>query len=269
MAGQSNADLTLASAARVRDWLLGGTLNTPIDRLAGRQIESVLPSIRQLLRAGRAFLGLAVGHMLERGIRQFVDLGSAFPLVGQVHQLVRERQVDATVVYVDPDPAVAALGVSALRGVGGAAFIHADLREPQAVLDHEKTRRLIDFDEPVGLLMVEVLQTVPDDAHPEQLINAYRERWCSGSGLALSHATSSLAPRYEALNAAHSATFGHVTPRDHEVLGSWLTGLELVEPGLAPLSAFLPSEQDPAGHGDDLLHGTLAAIGYAVDRTGS
>jgi hypothetical protein len=63
----------------VHNWLLGGTLNTPIDRFVGRQIENVLTSIRQLLQAGRAFLRLALGHMLERGIRQFVELGSGSP----------------------------------------------------------------------------------------------------------------------------------------------------------------------------------------------
>lgn len=262
MAGQSNADLTRASAARMRDWLLGGTLNTPIDRFVGRQVETVLPTVRQLLLAGRAFLRLAVGHMLDRGIRQFVGIGSAFPMVGQVHQLVRERKLDATVLYVDPDPAVATLGESALRGARRTALVHADLREPRAVLDHEQTRRLIDFAEPVGLLMVEVLQTVPDEAHPELLINAYRERWCPGSGLALSHATSRLAAEYEALNASHGATFGHVIPRGDELLGSWLTGLELVEPGLVPLAAFMDPKTVAIDTDDALLRGTLAAIGY-------
>jgi hypothetical protein len=262
VAGQSDADLTRASAARVRDWLLGGTLNTPIDRFVGRQIESVLPSIRQLLHAGRAFLRLAAAHMLERGIRQFLELGPGFPMAGQVHQLIQERQLDATVVYVDRDPAVVGLGESALRGVRRAAFVHADLLQPHAVLDHEETRRLIDLAEPVGLLMIEVLQTVPDEARPGQLVNAYRKRLCSGSGLALSHVAPDLAPQYESFNAAHGALFGRVVPRDHEVLSSWLSGLELVEPGLAPLSDLLPSEYRPVGQGDDPLRHTLAAIGY-------
>jgi hypothetical protein len=262
VAGQSDSDLTRASAARVRDWLLGGTLNTPTDRFVGRQIESVLPSIRQLLHAGRTFLRLAVTHMLERGIRQFLELGPGFPMAGQVHQLIEERQLDGTVVYVDRDPVVVGLGESALRGLGRTAFVHADLLQPQAVLDHEETRRLIDLAEPVGVLMIEVLQTVPDEARPGQLVTAYRERLCSGSGLALSHVTSGLAPQYESFNAAHSAMFGRVTPRDHGELSSWLSDLELVEPGLAPLSDLVPSERRPDGQGDDPLRHTLAAIGY-------
>jgi len=262
VAGQSDSDLTRASAVRVRDWLLGGTLNTPVDRFVGRQIESVLPSIRQLLRAGRAFLRLAVGHMLDRGVRQFVELGSGFPMAGQVHQLVRERRLDAAVVYADRDPAVVALGESALWGVGRSAFVQADPLDPQAVLDHEQTRRLIDLAEPVGLLMIEVLQVMPDEAGPGRAISAYRERLCPGSGVALSHVTSGLAPEYELINAAHGVTLGHVTTRDSAVLSSWLTGLMLVPPGLAPLSEFLPSSEESARGSDDPLRHSLAAIGY-------
>ncbi|WP_197288420.1 SAM-dependent methyltransferase [Nocardia sp. NRRL S-836] len=262
MAGQSDptADLARANAARVHDWLLGGSFNTPIDRVVAAQIESIWPSLRQILRASRAFLGLAVEHMLERGVRQFVELGAGLPMSGHVHHLVRDQD-EATVVYVDKDPVVAAHGDSALRGIPGTAYIQADIAAPQEVLAHEATRRLIDFERPVGVLMIEILHLLPDQARPGSLVNSYRECLCAGSGIALSHVTSEWAPQIELLNTVHGDLLGRATPRDRPDLIPWISGLSLVEPGLASLSDWpLPHGED---HGQtEPLRNTLAAIGY-------
>jgi hypothetical protein len=261
VAGQSDADLTRANAARVYDWLLGGTFNTPIDRVVGGQIESVWPSIRHIIRASRAFLRLAVNHMLDSGIRQFIELGAGLPVGGHVHHMVCDKQADAAVVYVDKDPAIAALGEAALHGMPRTAYVRGDVREPQEIFDAEATRRVIDLDEPVGLLMVEILHLVPDQARPEQLIDSYRTRLGTGSGVAFSHVTTGLATELEALNAAQGETLGQSTPRDHATLSPWLAGLSLIEPGLAPLPDWLLPNSETDDRDGPLRH-TLAAIGY-------
>ena len=158
-------DLARPSAARIYDYMLGGSNNFPVDREAAAKLQDVVPEFHEIAWANRGFHQRAARWIASQGIGQFIDLGSALPTVGNTHEVVREVLPTARVVYVDMDPLVAVCA-AALNGDDAAAFIQADLRDPAPLLDHPGLRRLIDFSQPVGLVMTAVLHFVADGSDP-------------------------------------------------------------------------------------------------------
>jgi hypothetical protein len=188
-------DPTRPSPARLYDYYLGGTHNYEVDRQAAEQMRAVMPELGDAAWANRGFHGRAAVWMAaEHGIRQFIDLGSGLPTQNNTHQAVARVTPEARVVYVDNDPIVAAYGTPLLAGDGSTALITADLRDPDGVLEHPEVRRLIDFAEPVGVLMTAVLHFVADGSDPWGLVRRYMAATAPGSYLALSQVTSDNMP---------------------------------------------------------------------------
>jgi hypothetical protein len=190
--GMGDADADFASrpsSARIYDALLGGSHNFEADREAAKRLLSMIPAAGEMARANRAFLSRAVEFMLEAGVRQFLDIGSGIPTVGNVHEIAQRKVPDARVVYVDIDPVATAHAGEILRDNQFATAVQADMRFPDAILGHASVRRLLDLDQPIGLLLVAMLHFVPgDDAYPavERLLAALP----SGSYVAISHGVS-------------------------------------------------------------------------------
>jgi SAM-dependent methyltransferase len=178
------------STAGVYDASLGGTANTAADRAYLEQIRLVVPEIIEGAWANRGFLQRAVKRLAgEWGIRQFIDLGSGMPTQRNTHEVVAESRPDGRVVYVDNDPRVIARATDLLVGERGTAVIHADMRDPDSILNHPETRRLIDFAEPVGLLVVAVTHFLSDEDDPWALVRRYLDALAPGSYLVLSSVT--------------------------------------------------------------------------------
>src|SRR5689334_20906974 len=97
-------DVTTPNAARVYDFALGGCHNLAVDREFFRQAEAALPQARQIAHANRAFLGRVVQWLVHAGVRQFLDIGSGIPTLGNVHEIAQDATPDARVMYVDIDP---------------------------------------------------------------------------------------------------------------------------------------------------------------------
>src|SRR5215472_12625947 len=133
------------STARIYDFLLGGEHNFEADRAAGQMLKSRAPELADSAWANRGFHQRAAKWIAEQGVRQFIDIGSGLPTVGNNHEVVRRIAPDARVVYVDNDPMVLAYGKTLIGEDEATAVILADLREPDAVLDDPKLRALIDF----------------------------------------------------------------------------------------------------------------------------
>ena len=163
-------DTGRANAARVYDYLLGGSHNFLVDQDAGRAFTAVDPNARTFARANRAFLGRAVRFLAGTGIRQFLDIGSGIPTQGNVHEVAQQADPAARVVYADIDPVAIAHSKVILDGNDNAAVIDADLREPEKILDHEAVGRLIRPGEPTGLLLVAVLHFIADADDPWNLV---------------------------------------------------------------------------------------------------
>jgi hypothetical protein len=179
-------DPSVVSPARIYDYLLGGKDNYEVDRAAARLLLTMTPHATAVARANRRFLHHAVERMVkDLGIRQIIDLGTGIPTVPSVHESARRFASDTRVLYVDHDPVVLAHGRAVLTGDPGTAALLRDLRAPASILDDPVTREVIDFSEPVGLLLIAVLHFVPIVQAPI-LMESYRAAVPDGSCLAIS-----------------------------------------------------------------------------------
>ena len=187
-------DPTVPSPARLYDYYLGGNHNFPADRAAAKRIITAMPDLPDAAWANRSFHQRAARWLAEQGIRQFLDLGSGLPTVGNTHEIVQKVAPDARVVYVDIDPMVALISADVLGGSATATVVTADLRDPATVLGDRDLRALIHDGEPTGLLMTAVMHFVAPGSDPWGLVAKYVDALAPGSYLALSHVTADRLP---------------------------------------------------------------------------
>jgi hypothetical protein len=260
-------DTTVPSMARVYDYILGGAHNFAADRQVGSQIEKLVPGLPSVARLNRRFLGRAVNFLMDQGVRQFLDIGSGIPSVANVHEVAQDRDPSARIVYVDKDPVAVAHSQLMLSGNGNAAIVQADMRDPAAVLASPEVRRLLRFDEPIGLLMLLMLHWVPDADSPQKLVARYRDALPAGSFIAMTHVAKdqideNVDQAAEVVNRSKSADQMHM--RTHEQVGALFAGFELVEPGLVGCG-----EWRPDGPGDFADEASMNMFLYAgVGRKG-
>jgi hypothetical protein len=246
-------DTRRANVARVYDYLLGGGHNFLADQDVGRALAAVEPEVRAIAWANRRFLGRAVRLLVGTGIRQFLDIGSGIPTEGNVHEIAQAADPAARVVYVDIDPVAIAHSRSILAGQQNAAIIEGDLREPDKILAHEQTRRLLDFSQPIGLLLVSVLHYVADAGEPFRSMEMLRNALAPGSYLVICHGTSDGRP--EVVQAVGKVFNRSVTVqgqvRSRPEILRLFGDFELVEPGLVHMPLWRPDSpadvpSDPA-----------------------
>ncbi|MFI8258493.1 SAM-dependent methyltransferase [Streptomyces filamentosus] len=175
-------DLSVPSAARMYDWLLGGNNNFEVDQEACELLLEVAPTSREIALNNRWFLQRVVQVLArEHGIRQFIDFGSGLPTQRNVHQIAQEVDPGARVVYIDNDPVVLALGQSLLDENDNTTILPFDMTDTDGIFAHTDLQRLIDFTEPVAALFVSVLHCLPDSAGPKQLVERVVSRLAPGS----------------------------------------------------------------------------------------
>jgi len=145
-------DVDKASAARLYDYFLGGSYNFEVDRELGRKLGEAAPGVYEFTRLNRSFLRRAVRYLCERGIDQFLDIGSGIPTAGNVHEIAQHAAPGSRVVYVDYEGVAVAHSKLLLAGNADAVVLQRDVTRPDDVLDAEETRSLIDFSRPVGVL---------------------------------------------------------------------------------------------------------------------
>ena len=251
-----------ATAARIYDYLLGGVHNFPADREVAEKVIAGMPNARTAARANRAFLGRAVRYLAAQGVDQYIDIGAGIPTQGNVHEILREVRPQARVVYVDIDPLAVAESMDLLAGDERATAVHGDLRDPGPILEHPEVRRLLDLDQPVGLLLVAVLHFVPDDAVAHGAVELLRQALAPGSYLAASHGATERAPTdaYPSMERAYDqrTMTGSAKARDRAEFAQFFADWELVDPGIVWLSEWRP---DPADQSDDpTVSGGWAAV---------
>jgi SAM-dependent methyltransferase len=231
-------------SARVYDYWLGGKDHFPADRALGDAIAAALPTIRTQVRAQRAFLGRAVRYLTrDAGVRQFLDIGTGIPSAGNVHDVAQEIAPESRVLYVDNDPIVLAHARALMSGTpqGSVAFIHADLREPEAILGDPAVAGTLDLAEPVGLVLIGVMHHLRDDDDPRRIVATLVDALAPGSYLVLSQTTPDFDPDTMGALAAASEQGGIPNvPRSLADTEPFFAGLELVEPGLVPMATWHP-----------------------------
>jgi len=235
-------DTKRANTARVYDYWLGGSHNFLADQDLGRAISAVDPIVRAGARANRAFLGRAVRFLAAAGIRQFLDIGSGIPTQGNVHEVAQRADPGARVAYADIDPVAIAHSKAILAGNQNAAIIDADLREPEKILAHPDTRRLIDFAQPVGLLLVAVLHFIADTEDPARIVATLRDALAPGSYLVLGQGTNADKPAVaQAFEKVYNSSVStRIQMRSRGEILRFFDGFDLVDPGLVYVSEWRP-----------------------------
>lgn len=243
-------DVSRPHPARTYNYALGGKDNFAADRELMDKMLAVTPAIRTMARENRAFLGRAVRYLTGRaGIRQFLDIGTGLPSANNVHEVAQGEAPDARVVYVDNDPLVLAHARALLTSSpeGRTAYIHADLRDPLAILNDPATRDVLDFTRPIALVLVAVLHFIPDEDRPGDLVATLLDALPPGSYLLASHSTG----EHDRAGAA-SATRAYrdrgvaLQLRDSDEFARLaFAGLDLIPPGVVPVSEWRPDEADP------------------------
>lgn len=164
-------DTSVAHVARVYNYWLGGKDNFAADREAAEQAIAANPTIVPGVRTNRAFLRRAVSYLAsEAGIRQFLDVGTGLPSANNTHQVAQAVAPGSKVVYVDNDPIVLLHARALLTGTpqGATAYLDADVRDPGSVL--AQAAETLDLAEPVALMLLAILQLLPDDANPHVIV---------------------------------------------------------------------------------------------------
>jgi hypothetical protein len=237
------------SAARIYDYWLGGTHNFAIDREVARKVTEAMPDTALMMQANRAFLRRAVGFLIDQGVRQFLDLGSGIPTLGNVHEVAQKAAPEARVVYVDVDPVAVAHSRHILAGNENAAVLGEDLRNVERLLDSDEVDRLLDLEEPLAVLMLAVLHFVPDDDDPSGIVARFRDRLAPGSYLALSHGSQE-GMREEVAEVGRNQFTRTSTPfvdRDRARVTTFFDGFDLVEPGVVWSVQWRPEHPDEVG----------------------
>jgi S-adenosyl methyltransferase len=240
--------------ARIYDYFLGGKDNFPADRQVADQVLAIAPVAQEVVEDNRAFLRRAVRVLTrEAGIRQFIDLGSGLPTRGNVHEIAQAIAPDARVVYVDNDAMVVTHSRALLAGDNTVA-IQADLREPEVILGHPEVRQLIDFNQPIALLLMAILHFIPDDEDPLGIVARFRETLPTGSYLAISHGTRDIPVRPD-MSAEEMAEMGarveqlyqlttaSLVTRSRAQVERFFDGLDLLDPGLVEIQVWRPDNR--------------------------
>ncbi|TDC86602.1 SAM-dependent methyltransferase [Actinomadura sp. 7K507] len=247
----SGVDITVPNVARMYDYYLDGKDNYAADREAAERVIEVMPGSRAGAQANRAFLVRAVRHLVaEAGITQFLDLGAGLPTQNNVHEVALSLNPDARVVYVDWDPVVCSHSRALLRAPDSVGVVEADLRDMDAILRHETTRTLLDFDRPVAVMMVSILHFVDDSDDPHGIVARYRDATAPGSHLVVSHLTGDLMAKARPEETARAEeiyrrTATPVHLRTHQETEDLFKGYGLVDPGLVWLTDWRPDEPVP------------------------
>jgi hypothetical protein len=246
-------DINVPSVSRVYDYFLGGSHNFEVDREAARHVLKAVPAMPKVGQANRAMMRRAVRYAAGRGIDQFLDIGSGIPTFGNVHEVVHALNPEANVVYVDNDPVAVEHSRAVLEGNAHATIAAADLRDPQSVLDHPETRRLLDFDRPVALLLVAVLHFLSDEDDAHGVVATLRDALAPGSVLVITHAT--VTPHDRSLDddvhrgaAVYQRTRTPLILRPVPEVERFFTGFELLQPGVVPMPHWRPDTPP----GDDI-----------------
>jgi O-methyltransferase involved in polyketide biosynthesis len=243
-------DPTTLNDARIYDYWLGGKDNFAADREAAERIIAYAPEVTWLAVENRRFLNRVVRYLAAAGIRQFIDIGTGLPSQGHVHEVLQVAAPDARVAYVDHDPVVLVHARAMVEDSDRVTVVQGDLRDPAGILGDPQLLELIDMDKPVAVLVLAVLHLI-DDEHAMYAVARLRDAMAPGSYLAISHPVCDPDENNEAIAKIiklyrEGPTKGtkHQTLRNEKEVLAFFSDMELVEPGVVPLSTWRPESDE-------------------------
>jgi hypothetical protein len=248
-------DVTVPNVARIYDYLLGGKDNYQADRDAAERLKKVLPEAELVCRQNRRFLERVVRFLVSRrGIRQIIDIGTGLPTQGNVHQIAQDCAPDTRVVYVDYDRVVIRHAEALLARNERVAVVHADLRTPRELITHRDMSKLIDFSQPVAILILATLHFITDDERPDEILRMLRATMAPGSYLALSHITADDVDARDRQSAEeiYASASAQAIPRTRGEILRFFDEMDLVPPGVVNINAW-PTAGARHSQGSSLL----------------
>jgi hypothetical protein len=255
-------DTSRPNIARVYDYLLGGKDNFDADRALGDKIKKALPAVRLGVEQQRAVLRRAVRHLVgEAGIRQIIDIGSGLPTAGNVHEVAGRVSPGTRVVYVDNDPVVLAHARALMARNKTTIAIGGDARYPAEIFRDPELNRLIDLDQPVGLLLCGILHHILDDEDPAGITAAYKSALPSGSYVFIHHLFANDDPSVAVAQAELQQGTGRGQFRPMDQIERYFEGLELVEPGIVSVGEWRPDPDTPSVADNPVLRLAVAGLG--------
>jgi hypothetical protein len=233
-------------SARFWTYLLGGKEFFPADKALGEYVQEHHPVVVSAARGSRNFLGRTVRFLAEEaGIRQYLDIGSGLPTTDNTHEVAQRSAPESRVVYVDNDPIVLLHSQALLTSSteGEAAYVHADIHDPDTIF--AQAVATLDFTKPVALILLSMLGHIADADEAAKLVQTYMSRLAPGSYLVVCDSIDSP----EMLAAQRSYAEGGAVPyivRTREQIAATAKGLELLEPGLVPVTQWRPTQEEEA-----------------------
>jgi hypothetical protein len=153
-------------------------------------------------------------------------------------------------MYVDLDPVAVAHGHAILGDDFLAQVIQGDLRDPEGILARPQLRALLDFSQPIAVLLCAVLPFIPDADAPGQIIDTLMGATTAGSYLVISHASRDTTPdKADELTRIYQRTSTPVSLRTRDEITALFAGLELLPPGVVCATRWRP---DPGEEPEDL-----------------
>ena len=237
----------VAHPARIWNVWLGGKDNFAADRDAARSVAAAMPSVPAIARLARRFQADAVRQLLDRGVRQFLDIGTGLPAAGSVHEIAQREAPESRVVYADNDPLVLAHARALLTSSpeGTCDYIEADVREPGKILAH--AARTLDLSQPTAVLLIAVLHFIPDSDDPWAITARLIDGIPGNTHLVIGHAASDIRPSEAA---AMSRQYNQksafpITVRTKAQVTRLFHDLELWPPGVVAVSQWWPTPPEP------------------------
>jgi O-methyltransferase involved in polyketide biosynthesis len=250
-------DTSRPHPARVYDWWLGGKDNYPVDEALARRILAVDGTVVRGARANRRFMHRAVRAAAEAGLRQFLDIGTGIPTEPNLHQVAQGIAPESKIVYADNDPIVLRHAEALLHSTaeGSTTYVHADVRDPDTIL--RLASETLDFTRPVALSLVALthyLSDEPDRDDAYGLLKRYVSELAAGSFLILSQVTPDLSPEAVERAADQFRRSGTpFSPRSLADFSRFFDGLELLGPGVIPVSGWRPEPEDVAAQAEGIV----------------
>ncbi|MCX4459551.1 SAM-dependent methyltransferase [Streptomyces sp. NBC_01340] len=238
----SKIDTTVPHSARIWNYWMGGKDNYEVDRIAGDAYREVAPNIETMARASREYLIRTVTFVAgEFGIRQFLDIGTGLPSYDNTHQVAQRVAPESRIVYVDNDPLVLshaqALLTSTAEGVTN--YIDADLHEPEKIV--EAASRILDFDQPVALMLMGILGHIQDYEEAKSIVRTLQASLPSGSYFVHYDSTDTDAALKQAQQGYDDTGAVPYVLRSPEQITAYYEGLELIEPGIVSCPLWRPT----------------------------
>ncbi|HEX7160559.1 MAG TPA: SAM-dependent methyltransferase [Trebonia sp.] len=256
-------DVTVPNAARAADYLYGGKDNFAADRKAARAVTAAVPAVERVPGEARAFRHRVIRYLVaEAGITQFLDIGTGLVPSGATHEFAQSINPRSRIVYTESDPMAFSHALALTRSVegGSVSCVDGDITDVDAIV--ASALPALDLSQPVAVLLLSTLAHVPTTIAAARAVTSLMAAVPSGSHVVIYHLANDLDPSMPAA-ARHwnKTTPKPITLRSRADIRSLVSGLELVPPGVVPVTAWRPSLGAPIGQGPS---GTLAARSVPV-----